>query len=231
MQTAFDLVVVAELEEPAGDHVPFACDVVHVHRNDYDAAEAVFREVLRGDGRFHRAWHNLGVVLGAKGDRAGAAAAFRRAAELSPQDASTIYNLAILERDRRSDPMAERRAFERAVALDPDLAEAHLSLGTLLCDPGTPAAVRDEIDAEDRGLAAHDRHQAGDRSQDRRLACAVRATQQHDLAALDVQVEPCERREAAEEADDGAESDEGHASLRGPRAGRDQRWSSVRTGP
>jgi flavin reductase (DIM6/NTAB) family NADH-FMN oxidoreductase RutF len=29
---AFELVVVAEVEEPAGDHVPFMCDVVHVHR-------------------------------------------------------------------------------------------------------------------------------------------------------------------------------------------------------
>jgi flavin reductase (DIM6/NTAB) family NADH-FMN oxidoreductase RutF len=32
VQTAFELVVVAEPEEPAGDHVPFVCDVVHVHR-------------------------------------------------------------------------------------------------------------------------------------------------------------------------------------------------------
>ena len=29
---AFELVVVAEIEEPTGDHVPFICDVVHVHR-------------------------------------------------------------------------------------------------------------------------------------------------------------------------------------------------------
>lgn len=29
---AFELVVIAELEKPAGDHVPFVCDVVHVHR-------------------------------------------------------------------------------------------------------------------------------------------------------------------------------------------------------
>jgi flavin reductase (DIM6/NTAB) family NADH-FMN oxidoreductase RutF len=29
---AFELMVVSEIEEPAGDHVPFVCDVVHVHR-------------------------------------------------------------------------------------------------------------------------------------------------------------------------------------------------------
>jgi flavin reductase (DIM6/NTAB) family NADH-FMN oxidoreductase RutF len=34
---AFELVVVAELQEPAGDHVPFVCDVVHVHRQQRPA--------------------------------------------------------------------------------------------------------------------------------------------------------------------------------------------------
>jgi flavin reductase (DIM6/NTAB) family NADH-FMN oxidoreductase RutF len=29
---AFELVVISELQEPAGDHVPFVCDVVYVHR-------------------------------------------------------------------------------------------------------------------------------------------------------------------------------------------------------
>jgi flavin reductase (DIM6/NTAB) family NADH-FMN oxidoreductase RutF len=29
---AFELTVACELAEPAGDHVPFLCDVVHVHR-------------------------------------------------------------------------------------------------------------------------------------------------------------------------------------------------------
>jgi flavin reductase (DIM6/NTAB) family NADH-FMN oxidoreductase RutF len=32
IDAAFELVVVAEIEEPTGDHVPFICDVVHVHR-------------------------------------------------------------------------------------------------------------------------------------------------------------------------------------------------------
>jgi flavin reductase (DIM6/NTAB) family NADH-FMN oxidoreductase RutF len=34
----FELMVVSELEEPAGDHVPFVCDVVHVHRKRRPAA-------------------------------------------------------------------------------------------------------------------------------------------------------------------------------------------------
>jgi hypothetical protein len=32
ISAAFELVVVGEIEEPMGDHVPFICDVVHVRR-------------------------------------------------------------------------------------------------------------------------------------------------------------------------------------------------------
>jgi len=118
---------------------------VHVHRGDLVAAEEAFRRVVKIDPRFHRGWHNLGVVLAGKGDRAGASDAFRRAASLAPQDASALYNLAILDRDAgRLDAAGERAAYERALALDPSLTEAWLSLGTLLADPRTPANVRDE---------------------------------------------------------------------------------------
>jgi Flp pilus assembly protein TadD len=132
---------------PEDDTLRNNMGVVHVHRGDLSAAEQTFREILRGDSRFHRAWHNLGVVLGARGDRAGSATAFRRAAELAPQDGSTVYNLAILARDAGGDRASERAAYERALALDPLLVEPHLSLGTLLADPATPAGLRDEASA------------------------------------------------------------------------------------
>ena len=82
-----------------------------------------------------------------KGDRPGAVASLRRAAALQPDDASAIYNLAILARDFGADRASERAAYERALALDADLEEAHLALGTLLADPATPAALRDEAKA------------------------------------------------------------------------------------
>lgn len=117
--------------------------VVHVHRGDYASAEAAFRQVLLAEPTFHRAWHNLGVVLGARGDRGGAATAFRRASDLAPADASTLYNLAILMREAGADRAQEKAAYERALLVDPDLTEAHLSLGTLLADPATPGPLRD----------------------------------------------------------------------------------------
>ena len=129
---------------PSDPNVLNNVGVVHVHRGDLAAAEVSFRDVLRLEPFFHRAWHNLGVVLGAKGDRNGAVAAFRRAAELQPSDASAIYNLTILAREMGSDRANERAGYERALKVDPDLTEAHLSLGTLLADPSTPATLRDE---------------------------------------------------------------------------------------
>ena len=123
--------------------------VVQVHRGDLAAAETEFRAVLRTDPRFHRAHHNLGVVLGARGDRAGAIASLRRAADLQPDDASALYNVAILAREFGADRASERAAYERALRLDPALDEARLALGTLLADPATPASLRDEARARD----------------------------------------------------------------------------------
>ena len=132
------------MRHPADPYVMNNVGVVHMHRGDLVQAEESFKEVLIVDARFHRAHHNLGVVLGAKGDRAGALQAFRRAAELAPQDASSVYNLALLDRDAgRLDAALERAAYERALAMDPNLTEAWLALGTLLADPTTAAAVRD----------------------------------------------------------------------------------------
>ncbi len=132
---------------PSDPNVLNNVGVVHVHRGDLAAAEVSFRDVLRLEPFFHRAWHNLGVVLGAKGDRNGAVAAFRRAAELQPADASAVYNLTILAREMGSDRASERAGYERALKVDADLTEAHLSLGTLLADPATPSGLRDEASA------------------------------------------------------------------------------------
>ena len=63
-----------------------------------------------------------------------AVAAFERAAEASPT-AFTLYRLATLL-DRRGEAARARTTFERALALQPDLAEASNDLGTLLAREG-----------------------------------------------------------------------------------------------
>ena len=79
------------------------------------------------------------------------------------------------------------------------------------------APVHVEIGAEHLALARVQRDEPRDQAEQRGLAGAVRAGEEHDLARVDVQVDTGQGREASEEAHGGAESDdERHASLRGP---------------
>lgn len=118
--------------------------IVHVHRGSLSLAEDVFRSVLECDPDFHRAHYNLGVVLAALGRLTEALQSFQRAAALAPRDAEVRYNLGLLRRRLGGSALQELRAYEEALRLDPDLAEAHLSLGCFLADPQTPYDLRDE---------------------------------------------------------------------------------------
>ena len=52
-ESAFELTVVREVEEPAGDHVPFVFDVVHVHRRTAPA---------RGRPLLFLGWRDFGTI-------------------------------------------------------------------------------------------------------------------------------------------------------------------------
>ena len=77
---------------------------------------------------------------------------------------------------------------------------------------GAALAGVGQVVAEHDGLARRDRQQPGARTQQRRLAGAVRSPQEHDLAAADVEVDAGEGGEAAEQRDRSAE---GHDRLHG----------------
>jgi Flp pilus assembly protein TadD len=116
---------------------------VHVHRGDYGAAEAAFRQVLKEEPTFHRA-----CTTSASSSARATARALRRVpprVDLAPSDASTLYN-SRCSRARPAATAAERAAYERALLIDPKLVEAHLALGTLLADPTTPG-LRDPAKA------------------------------------------------------------------------------------
>ena len=102
--------------------------------------------------------------------------------------------------------------------------------GEVVVEPGgmteqrhlTPdgSAVAPEVVAEDRRLAPNHGHQAGDGAEQGRLAGAVGAADQHDLAGSDVEVDAGEGGETAEQADRGAEVDDGVHANRGKRYAR-----------
>ena len=73
-----------------------------------------------------------------RGSRPPRSSAFERAAQANP-NASTLYRLGTLADEERGDDGRARR-FERALAMQPDLAEASNDLGTLLAQQGQLAA-------------------------------------------------------------------------------------------
>lgn len=121
--------------------------IVQVHRGEPRVAERTFREIIRRDPRFHRAHYNLAVLLASTGRVGEARASLERAAALAPGDAAVRYNLGLVARARDGGAAAEREAYEAALVLEEELAEAHLSLGCLLADPETPSGVRDPVRA------------------------------------------------------------------------------------
>jgi tetratricopeptide (TPR) repeat protein len=97
----------------------------------FDRALAEYLDVLRMDADRPEAQANLGLVLAAQGDPAGAEGAFREAIRLSPWYAQAIVNLADLYRAAGRDAEGEvllRDALER----QPDSADLRHALGLLL---------------------------------------------------------------------------------------------------
>ncbi len=71
------------------------------------------------------------------------------------------------------------------------------------------APVGHQVHTQHAGLAVDHGHQARAGAQQRGLASSVGSLQQHDLAGCDVEVDAGQRGKATEQADRGAESDDG----------------------
>jgi protein O-GlcNAc transferase len=101
------------------------------------AATAAYREALRLRADFVEVHNNLGLALHQQGELAHAAMSFQRALALKP-DAETFCNLGNVLRDQNAwdDAIA---AYERALMLDPEFAEALNNCGAALKQQGKAA--------------------------------------------------------------------------------------------
>lgn len=118
----------------------------------------------------------LGQQATARGDWPDAARHFRKAVELSPEDALARVNLA-LTLNRLGDARAARAELESAIRIKPRLARGHFMLGALLERSG-----RDQ-DAIDRYTAAVT-HDPGWRAAQLALADALRRTGRFEASLL-----------------------------------------------
>ena len=97
---------------------------------DTEAAQRLYRRVMRIDPGDPTAAFNLGNLLRSAGRKVEAEAAYRAATEADPRFAEAWYNLADVLDDRGQSDKAVA-CLERALAVDPDYADAIFNLGLL----------------------------------------------------------------------------------------------------
>ncbi len=97
---------------------------------DFEAAQRLYRRVMRLDPGDPTAAFNLGNLLRASGRKVEAEAAYRAATKADPRFCEAWYNLAdILDDQSRTDKAVV--CLERALEADPDYADAIFNLGLL----------------------------------------------------------------------------------------------------
>jgi len=81
-----------------------------------------------------------------KGDYPAAVKALNALAERNPKDAQVLYNLGSAH-DVLDHPGQAENAYKRAIAVEPNMVEAHLALGLLLARNGNPGEAHSELAA------------------------------------------------------------------------------------
>jgi predicted O-linked N-acetylglucosamine transferase (SPINDLY family) len=126
---------------------------------DLAGAEALYREILRGDRKNVATLINLAIVLKEEGAFERAEKALRKALTIEPDRADAYSNLGtVLESLGRADDAAA--CYRRALALKSDYADAHNNMGNLLRANGhygeAIACYRRAIDSEPDHVQALD---------------------------------------------------------------------------
>jgi tetratricopeptide (TPR) repeat protein len=112
---------------------------------DWKDEERIFAGAVAAGSESPRVHFNLGNILLAKGDTAGAAGEYESALRRAPNDAGSWGNLAVT-RQRRGEYEAALDAYHRALALRPGDARLHENLGSLQVTVGDLQAARESFE-------------------------------------------------------------------------------------
>ncbi|MCX5952879.1 MAG: tetratricopeptide repeat protein [Cyanobacteria bacterium] len=112
-----------------------------VSQGELEQAEQLLRQLVDSGCSLAKAWMNLGVIVGARGDKDERLTLFHRARELDPNDAHLLLNLATAYHENDDSDSAE--ALIRQVLLqEADLVAAHHGLAVVLAKAGRTSEAR-----------------------------------------------------------------------------------------
>lgn len=132
--------------------------VGHHQAGQISEAEAIYRQVLKGEPENFHALHFLGVIAGQKGLQSDAVALITKALQQNPQAADAHFNLGnvLKAQDELEDAIT---TYRRAIALNPQYRDAHTNLGVALAGLGhyedAAGAHRQALAIDPRYAAAH----------------------------------------------------------------------------
>ena len=130
-------------EDPDNVRADLAKIAIHMRQREIDKALDVFKEVERKKPDEAQTYNLKGWLLTAKGDRAGARAAYEKALELRPDFLAAISGLANFDLAERK-PEQARKRFEKLAGSDSRNVDALLAYAGILLGSG---AKPDEIQA------------------------------------------------------------------------------------
>jgi predicted O-linked N-acetylglucosamine transferase (SPINDLY family) len=112
-----------------------------VSQGELEQAEQLLRQLVNSGCCLAKAWMNLGVLVGERGDKDERLTLFHHAQELDPNDSDLLLNLATAYYENGDFDSAE--ALIRQVLLqDAELVAAHHGLGVVLAKAGRPVEAR-----------------------------------------------------------------------------------------
>lgn len=124
--------------DPESAWIRYNLAVAYREAGRLEEAQSEFLAALERDRDYRNAHFNLGTLLAAQGDYAGAARHFARASEIDPLDHAARLELAVAA-SRLGQTERATAEIERLVAEAPQWVEARLALATLLGSQGRDA--------------------------------------------------------------------------------------------
>jgi predicted O-linked N-acetylglucosamine transferase (SPINDLY family) len=115
-----------------------------VSQGELDQAEQLLRQLVDSGSTLAKAWMNLGVLVGDRGDKVERLKLFNHALELDPNNAKVLLNLAIACHENGDSDSAEA-LIRQVLDQDAQLVAAHHSLGVVLAKAGRASEARDAL--------------------------------------------------------------------------------------